>query len=168
LKNVLLLIFIFNFIVPRILIVHLKRFDNNQKKIKKFIKYDKEIDLSKFRENKKKNEKYAYRLSSVLVHQGNSIYSGHYYCYVRVSDSNWYCFNDHSVLKAEESEVLKQSPYLLLYEKVLDRNRIGYLKKDNKPKKESLNKKTSEEVKTKNKNVKKATSPNKSPSRGLR
>ena len=67
-------------------------------------------------------------MCAVLIHVGNSIYSGHYYCYVKVSNNEWYCFNDDSVKKVEESEVLKQSPYLLFYEKVLDIKRIGFLK----------------------------------------
>jgi ubiquitin carboxyl-terminal hydrolase 36/42 len=104
------------FLVPRVLVIHLKRFDNFQRKIKKFIPYDQYLDLSKYSKKNMLN----YRLSSVLVHHGNSIYSGHYYCYVRVSHENWYCFNDANVKKVNESEVLRQTPYLLLYEKVFD------------------------------------------------
>lgn len=109
--------------------VHLKRFDNKQRKIKNFIEYDKEIDLNNFSLSSvnKNKEKTYYRLNSILVHEGSSIYSGHYYCYVRVSDNNWYCFNDDSVRKVDESKVLKQTPYLLFYEKILNRNRIGHL-----------------------------------------
>jgi ubiquitin carboxyl-terminal hydrolase 36/42 len=102
-------------LVPRVLVIHLKRFDNFQRKIKKFITYDEQLDLNKY----SKKDKLNYRLSSVLVHHGNSIYSGHYYCYVRVSDNNWYCFNDANVKKVNEADVLKQTPYLLLYEKVI-------------------------------------------------
>lgn len=80
----------------------------------------------------KTKEKVSYRLSSVLVHEGSSIYSGHYYCYVRVNGNEWYLFNDHSVRKVEESIVLKQTPYLLFYEKIIDRNRIRILKTPNK------------------------------------
>jgi len=97
---------------PRILVIHLKRFDNYQRKIKTFIKYDTEIDLTSFKIDKKK-EKFKYRLCAVLIHDGNSIDSGHYYCYVKVSDNSWYCFNDHSVQKVEESTVLKKN--LLIY-----------------------------------------------------
>ena len=101
-------------IVPRVIVIHLKRFDNFQRKIKKFIKYDNEINLNKYQVNKNR-EKVTYRLSSVLIHEGSSIYSGHYYCYVRVAGKDWYLFNDHFVRKVEESVVLKQTPYLLFY-----------------------------------------------------
>ncbi len=65
------------------------------------------------------NEKAKYRLCSVLVHQGSSISSGHYYCYVRASDNNWYMFNDASVNKVKEADVLEETPYLLIYEKII-------------------------------------------------
>lgn len=100
-----------------------------QRKIRKFVNYPPEINLGKY-QIKNSKEKVNYRLCSVLVHEGNSIYSGHYYCYVRVNDNHWYCFNDDTVKKVDESAVLKQNPYLVFYEKVIDRNRIGYLKRN--------------------------------------
>jgi ubiquitin carboxyl-terminal hydrolase 36/42 len=96
------------------MLIHFKRFDNFQRKIKKFIGYDMILDMSKF-----VKEKVRYRLSSVLVHQGSSISSGHYYCYVRASDNNWYIFNDASVNKVKETDVLEETPYLLIYEKII-------------------------------------------------
>ncbi len=101
----------------------MKRFDNSQKKIRKFIKYDKKINLNKYQVlNSNKNNKY--KLSSVLIHNGGSIYSGHYYCYVRVSRDEWYLFNDHMVKKVNESEVLKQMPYLLFYERIINKKDV--------------------------------------------
>jgi len=40
---------------------------------------------------------YRYRLYGVLVHEGHSTSSGHYYCYVMTADGTWYCMNDHIV-----------------------------------------------------------------------
>jgi ubiquitin carboxyl-terminal hydrolase 36/42 len=40
---------------------------------------------------------YKYRLYGVLVHEGHSTSSGHYYCYVSTSNGAWYCMNDHMV-----------------------------------------------------------------------
>ena len=116
---------VLNFLVPRIFLFHFKRFDNLQRKVKKFIEYPSEINLNKYQiKNLNKNEPFSYRLCSVLIHKGNSIYSGHYYCYIRVSDNNWYCFNDQTVYKVDESVVLNQNPYLLFYEKIMDLNKI--------------------------------------------
>ncbi len=103
--------------------VHLKRFDNRQRKIKKFLKYEKCLQLNKY-SSKGGRDQITYKLSSVLIHDGHSIYSGHYYCHVRVSDDTWYCFNDQSVQKVDESVVLNQTPYILFYEKVIDKSRL--------------------------------------------
>jgi len=42
-------------------------------------------------------DEYRYRLYGVLVHEGHSTSSGHYYCYVMMADGSWYCMNDHIV-----------------------------------------------------------------------
>jgi len=42
-------------------------------------------------------EEHRYRLYGVLVHEGHSTSSGHYYCYVMTADGSWYCMNDHIV-----------------------------------------------------------------------
>ena len=82
--------------------------------------------------NRNKKEKIDYRLSSVLIHDGNSVYSGHYYCYVHVGDL-WYCFNDQTVFPVNEDKVLSQTPYILFYERLIDKKSI----KKNTLKKES-------------------------------
>ena len=38
-----------------------------------------------------------YKLYGVLVHSGYSCNSGHYYCYVKGSNSMWYEMNDNRV-----------------------------------------------------------------------
>jgi len=38
-----------------------------------------------------------YRLYAVLVHNGQTTNSGHYYCYVRAPGGTWHCMNDSSV-----------------------------------------------------------------------
>jgi hypothetical protein len=111
-----------NFLVPRTLVINLKRFDNFQRKIKKYVKYEPEINyLNKFLYDQKGSEQYRYKLYSVLVHDGFSINSGHYYCYVKSSNDLWYCMNDSHVCRVSEKEVLQQTPYLLFYERVLDK-----------------------------------------------
>ena len=58
----------------------------------------------------------------MLVHEGSSVNSGHYYSYVKASNNDWYIFNDHSVKKAEKNKILIQKPYLLFYEKIIEKN----------------------------------------------
>lgn len=38
-----------------------------------------------------------YQLYGVLVHDGHSTTSGHYYCYIMTAKGDWYCMNDHMV-----------------------------------------------------------------------
>lgn len=39
----------------------------------------------------------SYNLYAVLVHDGYSTNSGHYYCYIKTKQDVWYCMNDHMV-----------------------------------------------------------------------
>lgn len=57
----------------------------------------------------------------MLIHTGSTVDSGHYFSYVRASNNDWYIFNDHSVKKTDKHVVLKQKPYLLFYEKLIER-----------------------------------------------
>ena len=59
----------------------MKRFTNMLRKIGKFIKYPKYINLGKYYDHERKT---IVRLSSVIVHSGYSADSGHYYAYVRI------------------------------------------------------------------------------------
>ncbi len=104
------------------MVLHLKRFDNFQRKIKKFVKYDNHLNLSKFfnTSTSGNKEEYKYKLFSVLVHEGFSINSGHYYCHVKNSNDMWYTMNDSWVSKTNEKSIMQETPYLLFYERVMD------------------------------------------------
>ncbi|XP_061209334.1 ubiquitin carboxyl-terminal hydrolase 36-like, partial [Neopsephotus bourkii] len=66
-------------------------------------------------------------LYAVLVHSGYSCNAGHYYCYVKASNGQWYKMNDSVVCHSNIKSVLNQEAYLLFYvrlsgpEKSLDR-----------------------------------------------
>jgi hypothetical protein len=66
------------------------------------------------------NEDVRYRLYAVLVHEGFSTCSGHYYCYVKNSNDVWFCMNDSDVRQVPEKAILNQTPYLLFYERVIN------------------------------------------------
>ena len=62
----------------------------------------------------------SYLLYAVLVHEGGSTNSGHYYCYVREqknssSISKWWCLNDSHVGPVSEATVLSACAYMLFY-----------------------------------------------------
>ncbi|XP_041425984.1 ubiquitin carboxyl-terminal hydrolase 36-like [Xenopus laevis] len=56
-----------------------------------------------------------YNLYAVLVHAGTTCNSGHYFCYVKGPNGNWYKMNDNSVTSVDIKIVLKQEAYLLFY-----------------------------------------------------
>ena len=115
LKNVNVLYACNHVIVPQILIVHLKRFDRFQRKIRKFVKFEFDYDLSEFCKRKRKGN---YSLRALVVHEGYSACSGHYYCYAKAPDDRWYCFNDSHVKCVSEEFLLTLKPYILFYEKI--------------------------------------------------
>ncbi|XP_064926072.1 ubiquitin carboxyl-terminal hydrolase 36-like [Columba livia] len=56
-----------------------------------------------------------YGLYAVLVHSGYSSHAGHYYCYVKASDGQWYQMNDNVVRPSNIKVVLNQQAYVLFY-----------------------------------------------------
>lgn len=88
--------------LPKILIVHLKRFkviQSYQKKLNYSINIPDNIKLDyllKERNNQNQNEKTLYNLSAVVVHVGSGSEYGHYYCLVKVS-GKWIKFDDEAV-----------------------------------------------------------------------
>lgn len=61
-----------------------------------------------------------YRLYAVVNHSGN-LGGGHYTAYGRVGDGpdrQWYHFNDSTVTRANESEVVSKAAYIFFYERV--------------------------------------------------
>ena len=113
---------------PKILIIQLKRFKNNQK-IKTFVDFPlTNLDISKFVEHSKSKYKgmtKKYDLFAVANHYGGLEY-GHYdaYC-LNYIDNCWYNFNDRSVQKInkeDENKIVTNDAYILFYkEKNIDK-----------------------------------------------
>lgn len=90
--------------LPKVLIVHFKRFTSNLKKINKNVNFTKYI----------KYENLSFELTSIVCHTG-TCNSGHYYNYSKLGN-DWYCLNDSSVNKIET--VRKNDAYILFYKLV--------------------------------------------------
>ena len=50
----------------------------------------------------------------MVVHDGEEVHGGHYYCFCR-RDDQWFKFDDHRVTLASEKQVLDANAYLLFY-----------------------------------------------------
>uniref|UniRef100_A0A8B9HSP1 Ubiquitin carboxyl-terminal hydrolase n=1 Tax=Astyanax mexicanus TaxID=7994 RepID=A0A8B9HSP1_ASTMX len=113
-----------------VLTISLKRFANfNGGKIAKDVRYPEYLDMRPFM-SQSHGEPQVYRLYAVLVHSGFSCHAGHYYCYVKASNGQWYQMNDASVSVSDIRSVLNQQAYLLFYVSILEpqkRPRLTFL-----------------------------------------
>jgi ubiquitin carboxyl-terminal hydrolase 36/42 len=110
---------------PEVLVIQLKRFENmgsNTSKIQEMVKYQLELDLKPFMSSEDTVSSFSshliifpmhsfiwlthslllqnpqkYDLYGVVEHLGNSS-KGHYVCYIRSSETDWYLFNDDKVI----------------------------------------------------------------------
>lgn len=105
---------------PNVLTLSLKRFANfTGGKITKDVKYNEYLDLRPYM-SQSQGESQGYGLYAVLVHSGFSCHAGHYFCYVKASNGQWYQMNDSSVSVSDIRSVLNQQAYVLFYIKTND------------------------------------------------
>lgn len=102
---------------PNVLVLQLKRFEFSfsGRKVSKPVAFSEALDLSPYLSTKP-HEPVVYDLYGVLVHQGHSMHSGHYYCFVKSSGgSEWHKFDDTRVHATAIRNVMGQLPYILFY-----------------------------------------------------
>ncbi|XP_041659693.1 ubiquitin carboxyl-terminal hydrolase 42-like [Cheilinus undulatus] len=108
-----------------VLTLCLNRFANfNGGKITKGVKYPEYLDLRPFM-SQSQGEPLLYELYAVLVHSGFSCDSGHYYCYIKASNDQWYRMNDSTVSVRDIKFVLNKQAYVLFYVKSTDVKKNG-------------------------------------------
>lgn len=97
---------------PKILLITLKRYNNNICKIKNDIEINCNLNLKNYL-----GEYVNYDLKSIVIHEGNCN-GGHYYTYTKNIKSNkWYNFNDEKVSEINNiNDINKKNIYCLLYE----------------------------------------------------
>jgi len=103
--------------LPECLIIHLKRFGVERvggevEKIETYVEAPMELYFPQ--------HACKYHLYAVVNHHG-TLRSGHYTCHARVGEGmhrRWHSFNDSTVSRAHESEVVSEAAYLLFYERV--------------------------------------------------
>eukprot|EP01018_Ginkgo_biloba_P015394 Gb_30872 [translate_table: standard] len=101
---------------PHILVIHLKRFSpgGSGGKIDKKIEFGSTLDMKPFASGIHEGD-LKYTLYGVLVHEGWSTHSGHYFCFIRTSTGIWHALNDSRVYQVSEKSVLDQKAYMLFY-----------------------------------------------------
>uniref|UniRef100_A0A671R1C4 Ubiquitin carboxyl-terminal hydrolase n=1 Tax=Sinocyclocheilus anshuiensis TaxID=1608454 RepID=A0A671R1C4_9TELE len=91
-----------------VLTISLKRFTNfSGGKSTKDVRYTEYLDLCPFM-SQSHGDPQIYALYAVLVHSGFSCHAGHYYCYIKASNGQWYQMNDSSVSLSDIRTVLNQ------------------------------------------------------------
>jgi ubiquitin C-terminal hydrolase len=102
---------------PKILIIHLKRFNKSLHITKNtnLVKYPLDnLDISDYYSGYEKGS-LTYKLYSIGCHTG-TMQVGHYYSYCKNNDNKWYCYNDNSVyLMDDEKDVISPETYCLFY-----------------------------------------------------
>ena len=102
--------------LPDILILELKRYSNNNRKINTVVNSPIEnLDLSKYVSGYNKEE-YIYDLYGPGNHMGN-VFGGHYTANVKNANGKWYRFNDTLINEIKENEVINANTYCLFYRK---------------------------------------------------
>ena len=108
---------------PLILIIHIKRFTYDFKKITNNIDYPiNNLDISKyFDEHSPYSQDTNYSLNGINIHMSlggsNNINAGHYISYVKNKiNNNWYVYNDSNpLIQIDESRLQNQNAYILFY-----------------------------------------------------
>ncbi|KII73330.1 Ubiquitin carboxyl-terminal hydrolase 16 [Thelohanellus kitauei] len=105
--------------LPKVLIIHLKRFRQTMTKLSKLTKhisFTEYIEMDQFCQTRKKAV--FYRLFSVIQHCG-IIDEGHYTSFVRYCSSNnrWFLTNDYTIREVSIETVLGCEAYILFYRK---------------------------------------------------
>lgn len=104
---------------PSILVCHLKRFAFNEYgrlvRLHKRIKFPQHLEIGDYMSNLNKARPPPYELVGILVHQGQTCASGHYLAFVK-KHGEWFKCNDSEVTRVDESTVMMQQAYILMYE----------------------------------------------------
>ena len=97
------------------LIIQIKRYGNDLRKIDQHIDFPVLLKMNRFCMNYNE-ESTTYQLCAMSVQEG-SLQGGHYYaiCYV---DGSWKVFNDTNVSDIDYSDVMQKKPYCLFYRRI--------------------------------------------------
>lgn len=102
--------------LPDVLIIFLKRYNNNMTKIETVIDFPIDtLDMEKYVRGYDRSS-YKYSLYAISNH-GGGLGGGHYWSYVKNLDDNWYKFNDSVVTTLPADNLVSDKAYCLFYKK---------------------------------------------------
>ena len=109
--------------LPKILVITLKRFNNNNRKDKRLVQFDDELDLRNYVIGYSKGS-YKYDLFGVCNHMGGTR-GGHYTSYIKNANGKWYLCNDTNVNEVQNLNKIKSpAAYCFFYRKKKHLNNI--------------------------------------------
>jgi len=113
---------------PAVLTIQLKRFSFSMYggKINRHIGFEENLNMKQICASP---HDIKYSLYAVLVHQGDSTHSGHYYSFVKAND-RWFEMNDSQVRPVSGHDVLRQKAYILFYQRCEQTEPIIFGKKN--------------------------------------
>lgn len=102
--------------LPRVLVIHLKRFDcNGSAKIDRFVDYPAELDLGEFALPECEHH---YQLFAVCLHRGGDLGGGHYTALGEVRGA-WFSMDDETSHRlADINRIIQKDAYMLLYRRL--------------------------------------------------
>lgn len=111
--------------LPEVFIIHLKRFGRERmtgplEKIDTLVDLPMKLDLAPYLMGSVSEGGAEYVLHAIVNHMGR-MGGGHYTAHARVgegSERQWYHFNDSSVSRVSDSEVVSNSAYIAFYERI--------------------------------------------------
>lgn len=109
--------------LPKILIIHLKRFSYNRflkNKLETFVDFPvDDFDISNYMVYQDKSISHRYKLYAVSNHIGG-IGSGHYTAFIYHRKNMWFEFDDSNVFPMNEDQIKSSSAYVLFYRRISD------------------------------------------------
>lgn len=100
---------------PKVLLLVLNRFSGfTFDKVDSKVTYPEFLDLQPYM-SQPSREPLMYALYAVLVHDGVTCHSGHYFCYVKAGNGKWYKMDDSRVTRCNVTSVLSEPAYVLFY-----------------------------------------------------
>ncbi|XP_037427370.1 ubiquitin carboxyl-terminal hydrolase 19-like [Triticum dicoccoides] len=109
---------------PNILTITLKRFQSGRfGKLNKLVTFPAKLDLTSYMSAADGSDQYD--LYAVVVHldERNASFFGHYICFIKHLEGNWYKVDDSKVIPVDKEEVHDQGAYMLLYRRTSSRPR---------------------------------------------